>query len=390
MICFKDFSLVNGVDQKALENAWMLVDQGKIVDVGSGNAPEAAKTVSLEGKYVMPGMIDCHTHITSYVVPGLNCLVSDDTEKLMLVCKNFQYWLEDGVTFVRDVGSFAHNKPEKTIQKLVKMGVIDGPNFYTALQFITMTGGHGHRFGARVADGVEEVKKATREMIRDGADFIKTITTGGAGTEGNDVNAYQYNQDELEAIVTEAHKAGKKVAAHSHGAEGIKNGVRAGIDTIEHGTMIDDEAIALMVEHGTWLVPTFAICEQTLDPNNTSAPQYMVEAERKLAPYHKVGFRKAYEAGVRFAAGTDLPATSMRHAVAKELSYMKEAAGMSNLEALQAGTKNAAELIGIDQEYGTLETGKYADFVVLNENPLDDLTTTERPVYVYQHGIKKK
>ena len=389
MICFKDFSLVNAVDDKALENAWMLVDAGRIVEIGSGSTPEGIETISLEGHYVMPGMIDCHTHITSYVVPGLNCLISDDTEKLMLVQKNFRYWLEDGVTFVRDVGSFAHNQPEKTIQKLLKLGVIDGPNFYTALKFITMTGGHANKFGARIADGVEEVKKATREMIRDGADFIKTITTGGAGTEGNDVNAYQYNQDELEAIVREAHKVGKKVAAHSHGAEGIKNGVRAGIDTIEHGTLLDDEAIALMVEHGTWLVPTFAICEQAMDPNNTSMPKYMIEAEKKIAPFHAKGFKKAYEAGVKFAAGTDLPATSMRNAVAKELSYMKKASGMSNLEALQAGTKNAAELIGIDREYGTLEVGKYADFVVVAENPLEVLDTTERPVQVYQHGVRK-
>ena len=390
MICYNNFSLVNGVDEKALENAWMLVDGGKIVEIGSGSSPENIETVSLEGNYVMPGMIDCHAHITSYTVPGLNCLVSDDTEKIMLVRTNFQYWLEDGVTFVRDVGSFAHNQPEKTIQKLIKMGVIEGPNFYTALNFITMTGGHANKFGARIADGVEEVKKATREMIRDGADFIKTITTGGAGTEGNDVNAYQYNQDELEAIVKEAHKVGKKVAAHSHGAEGIKNGVRAGIDSVEHGTLLDDEAIELMVKHGTWLVPTFAICELTLDPNNIFTPKYMVEAEKKLAPFHAKGFRKAYEAGVKFAAGTDLPATSMRNAVAKEMSYMQKASGMSNLEALQAGTKNAAELIGIDNEYGTLEVGKYADFVVVAENPLEVLNTTERPLHVFQHGIQKK
>ena len=170
----------------------------------------------------------------------------------------------------------------------------------------------------------------------------------------------------------------------------IKNGVRAGIDTIEHGTMIDDEGIELMVQHGTWLVPTFAICELSSDPNNTSMPKYMVEAEKKIAPYHKTGFQKAYAAGVKFAAGTDLPATAMRNAVAKEMSYMKEASGMSNLEALQAATKNAAELIGIDKEYGTLEVGKYADFVVLDGDPLLDLTAAEAPVYVYQRGIHKK
>ena len=389
MTCFTNFHLIDGRSEAVLENAWMLVENGKITEIGQGPAP-VGEHVSLEGRYVMPGLIECHTHMTSYALPGFSCMTGNDTEKVVFALKSMQAWLEDGVTYIRDVGSFAGNNPEYSLRKLKAAGLIEGPNFKTAGKMITMTGGHGTGFtGGRVADGVEEVRKATRELIRDGADLIKTVTTGGAATKGNNVNAYQYNVDELTAIVTEAHKAGKKVAAHSHGAQGIKNGLIAGVDTIEHGTMLDDEGVRLMVEKGAWLVPTFAICKYVMTPG-APIPPYMVEAEKQLEPYHAGGFKKAYEAGVKIAAGTDLPAGTVRHALAKELSYMVEASGMSNFEAIQAGTKNGAELIGVEDEYGTLEVGKYADFIVLDGNPLTDLTETERPVHVYQHGVQKK
>ena len=373
MICFKDFSLISGCDEGLRENVWMTVEDGKIVEIGTGDAPDGIETGSLGGKYIMPGMFDCHTHISMYIRDGFNIMESDDTERAIFAAQNLSAYMQDGVTFIRDLGAIG-SVQTLTLKKLLAAGVIEGPHLYTAGPMLCITGGHGHYFGSKVCDGIVEVKKAAREILQDGVDLIKVAASGGGFTKGNDTRASQFDQEEIEAIVAEAKKRGKRTAAHAHGTEAIKNAVRAGITSVEHGTHIDDEGIALMAEHKTWLVPTFTIGKAFNQP----------------VPPHTKEVKKAYEAGVRIAAGTDITPTIVPHNIAWEIEELAKYTGMSNLEAIQTATKNAAELLGVDSEYGTLEVGKYADFIVLNENPLEDITAPWRPQQVYLGGVRKK
>lgn len=381
MKCFKDFSLISGCDETALTDAWMLTDQGRILEIGTGEIPEritqppsaSIEIFSLDGKYIMPGMFDCHTHIGMYMHEGFNLMEGDDTERTVFILKNLQAYLNDGVTFIRDLGAIG-NTQTLTIKKLLAAGVIEGPHIYTAGPMLCVTGGHGHHFGSKVCDGVVEVKKATRQLVQDGVDLIKVAASGGGFTKGNDVRASQFDQEEIEAIVHEANKRQKKVAAHAHGTEAIKNAVRAGVASIEHGTFLDDEGVYLMSEHNTWLVPTFTIGKACNQP----------------VPPHTKEVKKAYDAGIRIAAGTDITPTIVPHNVAWEIQELAKYTGMSNLEAIQTATRNAAQLLGVDADYGTLEAGKYADFIVLNENPLEDLSAPWRPQQVYLGGVRKK
>lgn len=389
MTIFKNFVLIDGTGATPCKDAVMKVADGRIVEIGSAaeiTAEGENEIVDLKGAYVIPGMMDCHTHISSSVTGNVAEMrdfnVVDHT---MISIMNLRAYLEQGVTCVRDVGSFDDQQPELTLRKYLNSGKLYGPKLLVSGHIISMTGGHATAMaGALVADGVEECRKAARAMIRDGVDLIKTVTTGGVATEGNDPEAYQFNPEELEAIVHEAHKAGKKVAAHSHGSAGIKNGVLAGIDSIEHGTLLDDDTIPLMVERGTWLVPTLVI--QDVMMSMPGIPAYMVESEKKLAAHHAEALRHAYEAGVKIACGTDMLPTIVPFHVAREVELMMKASGMSAMEGIQTATKNAAELLGVDAERGTLTKGKIADFVVLAEDPLADITALRRQKAVYQAG----
>jgi imidazolonepropionase-like amidohydrolase len=297
---------------------------------------------------------------------------------------NLKKLLKSGVTFFRDMGGYEYIDIE--LKKSVNEGFIEGPEFLVSGKVLTMTGGHGYLMG-RECDGVDEVRKAAREQLKAGADVIKIMATGGVMTPGVEPGSPQLTKEEIQAAVEEAHKAGRKTAAHAQGTTGIKNAVMAGIDSVEHGIFLDDEVIEMMVEKGVYLVPTLVAPYFIIEYGEEGGiPAYVVEKSKRVMESHLESFRKAYKAGVKIAMGTDAGTPFNYHdKSAYELKLMVEA-GMKPMDAIVSSTKVAAELLGIEKDYGTLEQGKVADFIVLKDNPLENIETLLQVERVYKKG----
>jgi len=387
---FVNVNLIDGTGNSIIENAFMKVENRIIQEVGShfeGQSSDEQEVIDLGGQFVMPGMIDCHTHITypATANPAAMLMTSNNTDFVVMAMKNLEKFIENGVTYIRDVGDFNHISID--IREHLKNGAIKGPGVHSAGRIITMTGGHGHQVGVE-ADGVDEIRKATRAEIKAGADLIKVVSTGGVMTPGVDVNAYQFNVDELKAAVEEAHKAGRKVCTHCHGTQGVKNSILAGIDSIEHATILDYEAVEMMVKAGTYIVPTLVAPYFIVESGEAAGiPKFAVDKAKEVSQTHMKSLMMAYEAGVKIAMGTDAGTPMNIHGTSSaiELQLMVEA-GMAPMDVIVAATKTSAELIGIESQYGTLESGKFADFLVLEENPLENIKTVQNLVLVYQNG----
>lgn len=388
--CFKNVNLIDGVGNGVREKVCIVVEDGIIKTIGNVTDESVFKdsdSVDLLGKYVMPGLIDCHVHIAYDASANPEAILHtfSQTDFTILAIQNLEKLLKGGVTYIREVGDVYGLA--LGLKKYIQDGSIKGPGMYCSNKIITMTGGHGHQVG-READGVDEVRKAVREQLKAGADLIKIISTGGVMTPGVDVNAYQFNTDELKAAAEEAHKAGRKICTHCHGTQGIKNSVMAGIDSIEHATILDEEAVDMMAKAGTYMVPTLSAVYYIVENGKAAGiPEFIVDKAKQVVETHSKGLEMAYRAGVPIAMGTDAGTPFNRHGVSSafELELM-EKAGMDAMDVIKASTKSAAELIGIESAYGTLEPGKFADFIVLSENPLDNIKTIQSPEAVYQHA----
>lgn len=392
-ILYKNFTLINGTGDVPVKDAHFIVQDKRIIRVGSGDILETEKdveVVDLGGKTVMPGLINSHVHITMEpVADPVSIMENESVAKTTLRgVANLKKHLLSGTTFFRDLG--APNGIDLDLRDAVNSGLIQGPQFLAAGKCVTMTGGHGWFIG-READGVDETRKAAREQLRAGADVIKIMATGGVMTKGVEPGSPQLSMEEMESAVIEAHKAGKKTATHAQGTEGIKNAILAGIDSVEHGIFLDDEVIQLMVDRGVYLVPTL-VAPYFIVENGIAAgiPQYAVDKSNYVMKFHIESFKKAYKAGVKIAMGTDAGTPFNLHSsAALELKQMAEYA-MTPMESIVASTKSSADLLGILNDYGTLEEGKFADFLVLNENPLDNLDTLFNIDSVYKLGQKVK
>ncbi len=388
-ILFKGATLIDGTGKEPVENAFLLVEEDRIAATGisaENLVGEYDEVRDLSGKYLMPGMMNCHTHVVMEPVADMQSFARNQTSVTHAVrgVANLQKLLRSGTTFIRDMGSpFA---VDLGLKKCMKEGVFKGPDMFCSGKMITMTGGHGWMFG-READGPDDVRKAAREQLRAGADVIKIMATGGVLTPGVEPGSPQFTEEEIRAAVEEAHKAGKKTATHAQGTTGIKNAIRAGIDSIEHGCIMDDEAIEMMLERGTCFVPTLAAVFQIID-NGVEAgiPEYAVEKCTRIFDHHLESFRKARQVGVKIACGTDASTPfNGFDKTALELVLMTRA-GMGNMEAIVSATRVSAELIGCDEEYGTLEKGKFADFLILDKDPLADISTLLEVGSVYKKG----
>lgn len=388
-VCFKNVDLIDGTGKGIQKNALILVEDGIIQAIYESNCKENLEgysVVDLQDKYLMPGMIDCHTHI--FVNADADAItqkfIYKEVDFIIIALKNLEKHLKSGVVFIRDVGGVEHFDIQ--LKKHIENGTVKGPDMYCAGKIVTMTGGHAHIVG-READGVDEVRKAVREQLKAGADVIKVISTGGVMTPGVDINAYQFNIDELKVAVEEAHKAGRKVCAHCHGTQGIKNSVQAGIDSIEHATLLDEEAADLMAEAGTYMVPTLSAPYYIIKHGEAGGiPKFAVDKAKEIGNQHIKSLNLAREKGLNIAMGTDSGTAFNKHGNSGfELCLLVEA-GMSPMEAIVTATKNSSELIGIDEKYGTLEIGKFANFIVLDENPLDNIETIQKPKAVYKKG----
>ena len=339
--------------------------------------PKGSCVLDGTGKALLPGLIDCHVH---YCLDGsadsIRSLERDDpTVTAVKAAAHARATLDAGITTVRDLGSRDHISISVT--RAIGEGVIPGPRTLNAGLAICMTGGHAWFIG-RQADGPDEIVKAVREQLRAGADVVKFIATGGVLTPGVSPGAAQLTFEELRAGVEEAARAGRRVAAHAHGAEGMKNAIRAGAHSIEHGTLMDDEALELFLVHKTFLVPTLSAILSGIEYGKQGGmPDYAVQKCEMLVDALRRNFAKAAQAGVRIAMGTDAGTPFNPHGRnAQELRRMVQL-GLTPMQAIEASTSSAAALLGLDPDLGTVETGKTADLILLNGNPLDDIALLE-------------
>jgi imidazolonepropionase-like amidohydrolase len=355
--------------------------------------PPGVQRIDLSSFTVLPGLIDCHTHITMspYALGPSGRHISDPRSAVMGV-HNARVTLEAGFTTIRNVGAAGYS--DFAVRDGIKAGEIPGPRMLASGPSLSITGGHGdenflapewHATGDGVADGVDGVTKKVRLNIKYGADVIKFLATGGVLSEGDDPALEQYSPEEMNAIVATAHGLGRKVAAHAHGALGIKNAVLAGVDSIEHGSYINDEDIQLMKERGTYLVPTLYLGDWLMEHYAELGLTENVIAKAKIVlPIARKNIEHAFHSGVKVAFGTD--AAVYPHGLnAHEFAVMVKL-GLTPLQAVQASTVNAADLIGWSDRVGTLEPGKFADLIAVSGDPISDVTVLENVKFVMKGG----
>jgi imidazolonepropionase-like amidohydrolase len=359
----------------------------------SGKLPPATTIVDLSNSTVLPGLIDCHTHLTMTPYDsGPAGLHLSYPRQALTGARNARVTLEAGFTTVRNLGASGYS--DIALREAIKAGDVPGPRMLVSGPPLSITGGHGDQnFLAPqyawsddgVADGVDGVTKKVREDIKYGADVIKFMATGGVLSEGDNPALAQFSPEEMKAIVDTAHGLGRKVAAHAHGSTGIKYAVLAGVDSIEHGSYINDEDIQLMKQHGTYLVPTVYLEDWLIENVQVlGLTPNMIEKAKLVLPIAQQNLSHAFKSGVKVALGTD--AAVYPHGLnGHEFGKMVEM-GMSPLQAIQAGTVNASDLIGWADRVGTLEPGKFADIIAVQGDPLANVRVLENVSFVMKGG----
>jgi imidazolonepropionase-like amidohydrolase len=371
-----------------IAGAGIVIDEGLVQWVGKrARLPktpkgERSRTAAAPAPFAMPGMINCHAHLTFDGSADFEKEAHQDAAIATLKAfANARAALRAGVTTVRDLG--ANGTMVIELARAIEARVIEGPRILAAGRGITNTGGHGTEIG-RVADGPDEVRRATREQIAAGCGVIKFFSTGGVLGDGAGPNLTQYTLEETRAAVEEAHKAGIKITTHAHGAEGMRVAAEAGIDSIEHCTLLDAKTIKVIKEHDVALVPTFSALHSIIDNAAKLSDRVMTRA-REVAAKHHDGVRAAHKAGVRIAAGTDAGTPFNRHErFALELRYLNET-GLSKEEALVAATSRSAEVVGRENA-GRIAAGSYADLLFLSGDPTRDLDLVLKPKAVWVRG----
>jgi imidazolonepropionase-like amidohydrolase len=407
LVVLRAARLIDGSGTPPINNAVIIVNDNKITAVGQAGSvsiPAKAKIIDLGDVTLLPGFIDAHTHLVGRVLgdPEGDMAAVRDYESFaaILSVANARDTLMAGFTSVRNVGA-SGRFDDMALRKAINEGWVPGPRIQTAGHALGITGGHCDENGFRpgllnqsiadgVADGPEQIRAAVRYQIKYGADVIKTCATGGVLSEGDAVGATQYSFEELKALVEEANKLDRKVAAHAHGAEGIKLAARAGVASIEHGSFLDEDGVELMKQHGTFLVPTLSASE-AVERAAKNGILKGLRAEKALAASAAMrrGIKLAVANKVQIALGTD--AGVVPHGTnAHEFVLMVEWGGMSPMDAITAGTLNAAKLLGWDHNLGTLTTGKWADIVAVEGDPLKDIHNMQKVIFVMKSGVVYK
>jgi imidazolonepropionase-like amidohydrolase len=388
--------------QQILTQMSVVVEDSKILRVEQGFSTPAseARIVDLESQTCMPGLMDMHVHLTNQYS------AKSDIERFRLNPADYAFrsaayaekTLLAGFTTVRDLGATANLNV--SLRNAVNQGLVKGPRIYAAGKALATTGGHADPSNGMRADlmgdpgpdegvinGVADARKAVRQRYKDGADLIKITATGGVLSVATSGLNPQFTEEEIRVVVETAKDYGYHVAAHAHGAEGIKRAVRAGVRSIEHGTFLDDEGIALMKEHGTYYVPTIMAGEWVAEKAKIDGffPDLVRPKAAAIGPQIQETFGKAHRAGVKIAFGTDT-GVSAHGDNAKEFEYMVKG-GMPALETIRAATLTAAELLGTEDKLGTIESGKLADIVAVPQDPTQDITTMQRMSFVMKDGV---
>ncbi|MDE3035040.1 MAG: amidohydrolase family protein [Nitrospirota bacterium] len=371
-VAIRNIRIIDGLGQ-VIERGTVLVRGDRIAAVGAARdvaVRRGTPVVDGRGLTALPGLIDCHVHLCLGGEADVVRTVRDESPALTLLkaARFAGLTLAAGVTTVRDLGARDHQI--FALKQAQADGLIPGPRILAAGLALCMTGGHA-RFIGREADGPEEILRAVREQVAAGADVIKFIASGGVLTPGTSPDLAQLTQEELAAGMDEARRAGRRVAAHAHGAEGMKNAVRAGAHSIEHATLLDDEAGELMRAHGVFMVPTLsALATTAACGSGCGVPESAVTKARSMKVRHEASFKQALRSGIPIAMGTDAGTPFNYHGEnAQELTRMV-ALGMSPMDAIRSATASAAELLGLTRLVGTLEPGKLADLLLVEGNPL--------------------
>lgn len=373
----------------------ILVEDGRITDVGSGL--EGDEQIDLGGKALLPGFGDCHVHVMLEDVDIFGIMQKPFSLNFFQATVALRKTLETGITSIRDAGG-----ADLGVKAAVESGIVKGPRLLISLAMIGQTGGHGDGWmpsgnvfdllpahpgvPESIVDGPEEMRKKVRELIRMGADVIKVATSGGVLSPRDDPRHAHFDLAELEMLVATAQGLGCHVMAHAQAYDGIKNAVRAGIRSVDHGIYLDDEATELMIARGTFLVPTLVAPIGVLEAADAGAqiPEASLRKAREVIEIHRESFTRAVAAGVKVAMGTDSAVTPHGENL-KELALMAEY-GMEPLEVLRSTTSLAAECMDVLEDRGTIEPGKRADFVVIDGDPLDFTDLRERVAAVYMDG----
>jgi imidazolonepropionase-like amidohydrolase len=381
----------------APERADVLVSDGVIADVGTDL--DADDVVDCQGTTLLPGLFDCHVHVVVSEIGLLTRVQRPFSYQFYGAARNLARTLALGITTVRDAGG-----ADLGIKQAVADGLIPGPRMQIAVSMISPTGGHGDGWmvsghcvplsvphpgrPATIADGPDEMRKVARELLRAGADVLKVCTTGGVLSPRDDPRHSQFTLAELDVLVTEARMQGRAVMAHAQGTEGVKNAIRAGIRSIEHGIYLDDEAIELMLANGTWLVPTLVAPVNVIRAaaDNVGLPAAVVRKAEEVVVAHTESVRRAAEAGVKIAMGTDSGVGP--HGTNLEELPLMAGCGMAPSQVLAATTSSAAELLGLGNELGRLAPGYRADLVVIDGDAFDLANLAGNVREVWQDGTQ--
>ena len=362
-----------------LQDAWVRVEDERIAEITSGEPRAASGAIRIDAPdaTLLPGLIDCHVH---FAISGGPDWLAELKEPYATTCwraaAHAHKTLKAGFTTVRTLGG--RDGADPAMRDAQAAGLIAAPRIVATNLVVCMTGGHGNWLG-READGPDDVRRAVREQLKAGADCVKLIATGGVMTPGVQPGAQQLTDEELRAGVDEAHKAGCKAAAHAHGSDGIKAAVLAGVDSIEHGSFMTDETIALMKQRGTFFSVTLCSAEGFFNAPPNSVAEWAMDKAMRVRAALDDSFRRAYQAGVRLVLGTDAGTPFNRHGDnAREMALMVKL-GAHARDALRAGTRNGAELLGKLDELGTIEVGKLADLVLCRGNIADDVARLCEP-----------
>jgi imidazolonepropionase-like amidohydrolase len=382
-------------------NQLVVIAGNRIVAVGpaaSTGVPDGATIIDLSRATLLPGLIDVHTHLIDHpdwTVDTAEILKKSAAEMAFQSIPNAQATLQAGFTSVRDVGP-RRAFVDVALRDAIDRGIVAGPRMQASGAYVTISGGAGDltgfapdlelsrelRFG--VADGPDEVRKRVREIIRNGADLIKVLATGAVLTLRSQPGAQEFNYDELRAAVEEAGKAGLRVAAHAHGPAGATDAVRAGVASIEHGSLLNEEALQLMKEHQTFLVPTIYVHEVIMQQEGKGYPQEYIEKERVAGEQELKVFRRALALDIPMAYGTD-SAVYPHGDNARQFAVMVRE-GMTPLAAIQAATIRAAQLMGWEDRVGSVEPGKFADLIAVGDNPLENIRSLEHVAFIMKDG----
>lgn len=386
-------------DGTQVESPVVVITGDRITAVGPAaqvRVPSGAKVIDLAGYTLMPGFFDMHTHIASIDNDGGDLAVLKETAAhgAIYAVINAKKTLDAGFTTIREAGSTDY--VDVVVRDAVNRGLIPGPRIHASGPSLGSTGGHADVNGwspnlaipgtGAIVDGPDAIRVQVRKNVKYGADQIKFVATGGILSVGDAVNAPQYGDDEMKALVEEAHRLGRKVMAHAHGGAGLLAAVNAGVQSIEHGSLVDDAAIMAMKARGTYLVPTLIILEEIVrDGAKKGVPPNSIAKASAIAVERRARLRHAYQSGVKFALGTD--ATSDIHGRnGEEFKYMVDILGATPMEAITIGTMNAATLLGVEQEYGSVTVGKVADLVAVQGNPLQDISLLAHVSFVMKGG----